>query len=336
MDAKSSSGLIDTNPDVDDPNEKAKLLDRKNDLLQRIEQVRIDRLSAQSHIGRVRGLIEEWNHCYNAADYEKSRRLSEYGDILQQMNLLDQRIELCTQCNVTNDCFYIWYKGNYGTINGLRLGYVDHPTHGHSSNEGDTSASSTNGSLKTGASSTSGDTKVTPSTVRRSSHNNQTSSSLSKITWLEVNTALGLAAQLLSILQKKQDSCIRFSSYEILCMGCYTKIGEKQKDQKLPIWYNLYYNDEHSLSFLFSQRRIFNKALNGLGHCLADAIECARKRDRTFVVPYSVVLHSQGNVSIDNIPISLGNNGEEWTRVMKYFLTDLKWLVVYTTRHVDR
>jgi len=338
MDAQSPSSGIDAYEDngehaVENEDEKAKLLARKNSLIEKLEQVRIDRLSVQHHIGRTRELIDEWNHVYNAAEYERSKKQTELGDVLHQLMLLDHRIELYSRCNVTNDCFYIWHRGKYGTINGLRIGYVDNQTNGQVPSEGDKGTSTSNGYLRMGGSN--GHTKSISSAVRRSSTQNH-SSSQSKITWLEVNTALGLAAHLLFILQKKQDSFIRFTSYEIMPMGSYTKIGEKQQDPKPPIWYNLYYNDEHSLSFLFSQRRIFNKALNGIGRCLADAIECAKKRDRTLVMPYSIVINAQGILSIENLPITLGNNGDEWTRAMKYFLTDLKWLVVYTTKHVDR
>ena len=346
MDAESSSNGIDTSVATKDDNshivdpedEKVHLLERKKSLIQKLETIRMNRCSAQRHIRQMTQLIDEWNHAYNAAEYEHSKKLTELGNVLHKEKYLKQRIELYSRCNVIHDCFTIGYKGKYGTINGLRIGFVDQRTTETTLNNhdaGDKGLTTPKGYMRIGPSNNGDIELILTSTLRQSSiHKN--SFSQSKITWLEVNAALGLTAHLLFVLQRKQDCFIRFTSYEIMPMGCYTKIGEKQQDTKPPIWYNLYYNDEHSLSFLFSQRRMFNKALHGLGICLAEAIACATKRDRTLVIPYSVVVNAKGILCIENVPITLSTCGEEWTTVMKYFLTNLKWLVVYAAKHVDR
>jgi hypothetical protein len=305
----------------------SKLVERNRHLLQELQRMRIQRRSIRNHIEQTTTMIDDWNLMLNAADCERNHVLSNYRDMLHKQRDLDYRIALYSRCNVTNDCFYIWYKGAYGTMNGLRLGFVANPTYSKSSLDDDKAY---HGYLRSAAAS-----EGATSSVDRYAIKLLPQTHTSKLTWLEVNTALGLAAHLLYLLQKKYDSSIYFSSYEIMPMGCYSKIGEKQPDQKPSIWYNLFYNEEHSLSFLFSQRRLFNKALNGFGICLADAVRYVTNKDRTLVIPYPISVSTHGIVSIDALPIALGNNGEEWTRAMKYFLTDLKWLVVFTAKCGD-
>jgi hypothetical protein len=42
------------------------------------------------------------------------------------------------------------------------------------------------------------------------------------------------------------------------------------------------------------------------------------------------------DASVGGLPIAYDPaKGEEWTMVCKYLLTNLKWLVTYTAKHVD-
>ena len=44
-----------------------------------------------------------------------------------------------------------------------------------------------------------------------------------------------------------------------------------------------------------------------------------------------------GDATVGGLPIAFDPaKGEEWTMVCKYMLTNLKWLVAYAAKHVDR
>jgi hypothetical protein len=116
--------------------------------------------------------------------------------------------------------------------------------------------------------------------------------------------------------------------------------------------------------------RNFNYALQAFLQCIAEAAEEQHRLDKTMGLPYPIeCLGSEGNATrrsnnaqfhlnggewtVGGLPISypvaggtaedrhhLGNVPTtatmEWTRACKYLLTDLKWLVAFTAKHVDR
>ena len=46
---------------------------------------------------------------------------------------------------------------------------------------------------------------------------------------------------------------------------------------------------------------------------------------------------SSGELGIGGLSVAYGTaDPVEWTRAMKYLLTNVKWLVAYTAKHVDR
>jgi beclin 1 len=97
-------------------------------------------------------------------------------------------------------------------------------------------------------------------------------------------------------------------------------------------YYDLFTDD----SFHLFGKRNFNIALTGLVRCIAEAEETVQERDRTIALPHPIDASSRGEMTIGGLPIAYGPDGEQWTRAMKYLLTDIKWLVAFTTKHVDR
>ncbi|KAL7437917.1 hypothetical protein ACHAXH_006049 [Discostella pseudostelligera] len=120
-------------------------------------------------------------------------------------------------------------------------------------------------------------------------------------------------------------------------------------------WYNLYHYEENGslLSIGYYARRNFNIALEGLLHCIAEAFLVVEKRDMALAAPYTMIIdgiivgkdvHDKEEfTSVNNCEASVGGlpiaydpaKGEEWTMVCKYLLTNLKWLVTYTAKHID-
>ena len=126
-------------------------------------------------------------------------------------------------------------------------------------------------------------------------------------------------------------------------------------------WYNLHHYEENGslLSMGYYARRNFNTALEGLLYCIAEAFLVVEQRDMALAAPYIMkvdglvvgkdIIHGNnqsgmvrsptkdGEVSVGGLPLTYDPAaGEQWTVVCKYLLTNLKWLVAYGAKHVDR
>ena len=242
--------------------------------------------------------ISQWQQRCNETSHHRSEALAEYRTAVSLRKVSAHRLELAQKWNVTNDCFYIWYRGPFGIINGLRLG-----------SEVPALPADPDESVADGS-------QIPVDDVIR-------------VPWAEINSALGLVALLLSTLEQKPQSGFHFKN-EIVPMGSTSKIGLRRGDAVT--YYDLFTND----NFQFFGKRNFNVALTGLVRCVAEAGETVLERDRTIALPHAIEASARGEMTIGGLPVAYGPDGEQWTRAMKYLLTDLKWLVAFTTKHVDR
>ena len=242
--------------------------------------------------------VSQWQQRCNEASRRRSEAVAEYRSAVYQQKLSAHRLELAQKWNVTNDCFYIWHRGPFGVINGLRLG------------------------SEIAAIPADQDDTAVPATA-------PAANATITVPWAEINSALGLVVLLLSTLMNKPHSGFRFKN-EIVAMGSTSKIGLRRG--AAVTYYDLFTDD----NFHFFGKRNFNIALTGLVRCVAEAEETVQDRDRTIALPYAIDASPHGEMTIGGLPIAYGPGGEQWTRAMKYLLTDLKWLVAYTTKHVDR
>ncbi|KAL7469740.1 hypothetical protein ACHAXS_010765 [Conticribra weissflogii] len=127
-------------------------------------------------------------------------------------------------------------------------------------------------------------------------------------------------------------------------------------------WYNLHHYEENGslLSIGYYARRNFNIALEGLLYCIAEAFLIVEKRDMALAAPYVISVdglvvgvgagktnggckngggssNSSGEATVGGLPVAYDpSEGERWTVVCKYLLTDLKWLIAYAAKHVER
>ena len=284
--------------------ERQRMEEECRDLRSRLESVRKRRQRVNSLLERdMSDQILQWEQRYNESCHSRSEALADFRSSVYQQKLTAHRLNVAQKRNVTNDCFYIWHRGQFGIINGLRLGseipaLPPEPT------------------------------KETASTATPAANGNAGNATIS-VPWSEVNSALGLVALLLSTLQHKPHSGLHFNN-EIVAMGSTSKIGVRRGDSVA--YYDLYTDD----NFHFFGKRNFNIALTGLGRCLAEAEEIVQERDRTIALPHAIDASIRGEMTIGGLPIAYGPDGEQWTRAMKYLLTDVKWLVAFTTKHIDR
>lgn len=134
-------------------------------------------------------------------------------------------------------------------------------------------------------------------------------------------------------------------------------------------WYNLHHYEENGslLSMGYYARRNFNAALEGLLHCIAEACAIVEARDMALAAPYVMRVdglvvgkdargtgdgilsgvvdggggssngRDHGEATVGGLPVTYDPAaGEQWTAVCKYLLTNLKWLVAFSAKHVDR
>lgn len=323
------------------------LEERCRALRAKIEAVKKRRAKARNSTDEVLDRKASWTRCLNEVERERSVEIAKYDSIASRRASTMATIEVSQKWNVTNDAFHIWHRGPFGTINGLRLG--SEVPHMPSSAAFDNDKALAKPNAATGPPSGavprldfdisslmfSGSTFLASEPGSGGTAGGRAASAghdSFKVSWPELNSALGLSALLLSTLERKPNSGIHFRTHEIIPLGSFSKIGVLQGGGQSPILYPLYSDD----SFQFFGKRNFNVALNGLLTCLADAADQVARRDRTIALPHAIESSSRGELTIGGLPISFGTDGERWTRAMKYFLTDLKWLVAFTTKHVDR
>jgi len=267
--------------------------------------------------------MSQWEQRYNKASHGRSDALADYRSAVYQQKLTAHRLEVAQKWNVTNDCFYIWHHGPFGIINGLRLGSEVPALPADPTKE----TESTQPALTNGTNGKQGG--IFDSLGFSGEPNPAPTEATISVPWAEVNSALGLVALLLSTLQHKPHSGFHFKN-EIVAMGSTSKIGVRRGDSIT--YYDLFTDD----NFHFFGKRNFNIALTGLVRCVAEAEEAVQERDRTIALPHSIDASSHGEMTIGGLPIAYGPNGEQWTRAMKYLLIDIKWLVAFATKHVDR
>ena len=221
--------------------------------------------------------------------------------------------------NALNDCFHIWHRGQFSTINGFRLGSDVPPipipeglqwksnlnrmssipnfsvgSHGSSidlsgnvdntiysgigahtgvgidnvsreNSQGKSQTIKKDNQAQLGTNHVNKGTITIPNNPNSSGQNSNISNyNHFKVSWSEINAALGTAALLLSILDENKNNQITFRCHKIIPMGSFSKIvlllPIQPNTNKSPVTYNLYTDDSFSL---FGKRN-FNTALNAL------------------------------------------------------------------------
>ncbi|CAF1180489.1 unnamed protein product [Adineta steineri] len=154
------------------------------------------------------------------------------------------------------------------------------------------------------------------------------------VEWSEINAGLGQAALLLNSLAKRID--LQFIKYKIIPLGSHSYIEvlnerENEKSVQLPLYTSQRYLDLDIP---------FDKALVAFLDCVNQfklAIESKNKpidsKNKSFCLPYK--MNGKGIISDSNgIPFSVKfqfNSQENWTKALKYMLTNLKWGLSWIT-----
>ena len=268
-------------------------------------------------------LQDQMQTLLQSAHHYQQEALEDFRSTLAQRKSLTETSNLARESKALHDAFHIAYQGPFATINGLRLGAeaILEDYHHHQGDDG-------GGTLL-------GGNRGSGSGIINGSHNeanNKGSTTTVKVPWSEINSALGLLALLLSCLEQKPHTGIRYK-HEIVCCGSTSKIGlgaRRDDNSRVGVtsaisYYNLYSDD----SFQFFGRRNFNTALQCLVQCVADAADAIQRRDPTIHLPHPIDRSNNREVTVGGLQVAYAADGVEWTRAMKYLLTDVKHLTAY-------
>ncbi|EMR11383.1 hypothetical protein PNEG_00408 [Pneumocystis murina B123] len=151
--------------------------------------------------------------------------------------------------------------------------------------------------------------------------------------WDEINAAWGLIVLLLHSIAKKLN--FKFSEYKLNPLGSTSTIDklEFHNDSSYPsktISFELYNSDNLLIKRFFMQKK-FDIAMISFLQCLKQIGDYLKQIDPSFKFPYKIQKDKIGNA---NISISF-NSDEIWTRSLKYLLTNLKYIIAYTTHHLS-
>ncbi|POM61562.1 hypothetical protein PHPALM_29403 [Phytophthora palmivora] len=137
------------------------------------------------------------------------------------------------------------------------------------------------------------------------------------VEWNEINAAFGECALLLQTLANMVG--LEFSDFKIVPLGSFSKMI---RTSNLRMEYCLHGSDQQN----FAESH-FNLGLGAWITCLGQLMSFVRARDPSIRLPYKVAKHSIGGYSI----LFLKNKHKEWTKALKYALTNLKWLLTWVS-----
>lgn len=273
----------------------------------RLEDLRTRRKLLQERSHKINLLREQVDTLVQTNIAKRNRILKDTIGLERRLQKDQETLDRLSKWNVlAGDAFYIDCAGDLrqqrkvgssvATINGLRLGSdisrSESPTKSNTATSAPTFFSFTNPSDPT--------------------------SSSKSVPWKEINAALGHTALLLS--QLEQTLGVE-SQYEIMASGSTSRIGLRRNSASLtaPTAYNLYYTDD---SFQFFAKRNFNTALQHLLACTKELSEIVVLADRSVMLPYEINGETIGGLSI--LYFQNDKLAADWTRAMKYLLTNLK------------
>lgn len=142
--------------------------------------------------------------------------------------------------------------------------------------------------------------------------------------WDEINAAWGQCVLLLHCLAKKIN--LKFKRYRLVPYGNNSFIESlDNKSRELPLYV--------SGGFMFIWTPKFDQAMIAYLDCLQQFKEQVEKDETNFKLPYKM---EKGKIidSINGYSFSIKmqtNSEEQWTKALKFMLTNLKWSLAYVT-----
>lgn len=146
-----------------------------------------------------------------------------------------------------------------------------------------------------------------------------------QVEWEEINAGLGQAMLLLDVLAARTD--FTFERYKLYPMGSVSSIEDTRRKAE----HNMY-----GTKGLFGERGL-SEALPCFLDCIRQLTNHARRYDPNFSPKYTIdvkngkIGDAENNNMVSISPLQSSN--EEWTRSLKYMLTNLKFLLAWVARY---
>lgn len=135
------------------------------------------------------------------------------------------------------------------------------------------------------------------------------------VDWSEINAAWGQTALLLSALARKVN--LTFERYRLVPYGNHSYIEVLENGKELPLY--------GTGGFKFFWDTKFDAAMVAFLDCLAQFKKEVEKGDTDFCLPYRM---DKGKIEDSSSSYSIKiqfNSEEQWTKALKFLLTNLKW-----------
>ena len=143
------------------------------------------------------------------------------------------------------------------------------------------------------------------------------------IEWNEINSALGEAASAIYTIANKSN--YHFKKYQIHPMGSFARLSKT--DDRTSIFCLF-----HDGTFSIFPKTNFTTAMIGFLICISELGMYVMEQDPTLQLPYDIDTREG---KINHLPITLSNDDEGWTRALKYLLSDIKWIIAWSTKHLQ-
>jgi len=338
---------------------KEKDVQRLRDKLQQMKQKRQQLQALQSEVSKCQ---EQTQHRLDELYLERQHSVEELESILKEKRAIHEFLELSEKWNVINDSVHIWHQGPFATIHNCRLGSEAPVVPPHASTEAmrnkqhhqrkQPPPSPPRGGWNLFGSSQVANDPSSPSNHPAANASNASSngngnnnhagaSSVPKVTWPEINAALGHVVLLVQILAQRSQVTL---PHTLQPMGASSKIYLNGNANSGTL-YNVHF--EESSLWGRSNLRNFHTALNGVCDCIWQLAQS--QTDKTVAVPHHMVYdkskvhwkiggvilvhQNQNNNNQNGNGQQNGTAGVDFTRACKYLLTNLKWLVAYSVKH---
>ncbi|KAI8067644.1 autophagy protein Apg6-domain-containing protein [Gilbertella persicaria] len=144
------------------------------------------------------------------------------------------------------------------------------------------------------------------------------------VEWNEINAAWGQTLLLLYTVASKLK--FQFKTYRLVPMGSFSRIEKIDGDSVVS--YELYGSGDFGINKMLFLNRRFDHAMVAVLNCLKQLTDFAEERDKTLRLPYRINKDRIGELSI-RIQF---NQLEQWTKALKYMLTNMKWILVFASR----
>lgn len=151
-----------------------------------------------------------------------------------------------------------------------------------------------------------------------------------KISWHEINAALGQLVLLLSTLINKLN--IKITNYTLIPMASYSRIEKQVKDPNgtaKTVTLECFSSGDSSLQRLVNHYK-FDGAMCAILDVVKQIEVHLKTLDNSVDLPYKMKNDTIGDLSIK---LTSKVTSEEWTTACKYLLINTKWILAYSIAH---